>query len=271
MIVNLLPCHSPPACDFLAQIYTAAIKADSGHNTQRLIHLLGWWWCQSTLWTNSVAWQRRVKDLRSCNHTMEAFVKSGPRRVSITVHLLTTPSNPKIWLSIVGRSSDDLKIELGEHRLIPAVKSMWGLISLHDLTSRAMGFKSVSDDNILFLAPASPCQTLQSLQHIQVQTSMITTTSLDRRTVHITHPKWKQDSLSVSLLRFAAWRQVVVYTQQTCQLQKEQLKHFCFVYCELGAVALSLQAVAANKGSNKSTIWSLLATIPLIIADTLDK
>lgn len=36
-------------------------------------------------------------------------------------------------------------------------------------------------------------------------------------------------------------------------------------------MSLSLQAVAANKGSDKSTIQSLLATIPLVIVDTLDK
>lgn len=35
--------------------------------------------------------------------------------------------------------------------------------------------------------------------------------------------------------------------------------------------SLSLGVVAANKGSNKSTEWSLLATIPLIIADTWDR
>lgn len=55
--------------------------------------------------------------------TQEAFVRSGPRCVSITVHLLIT-SNPKTWLSIVGYSSHDLKIALGGARIIPAVKPM---------------------------------------------------------------------------------------------------------------------------------------------------
>ena len=79
---------------------------------QFLIHPLGGWWCQPRLWTNSVAWQRRVEDLQSCNRTIEVFVRSGPCCVSITVHLLITPSNPKTWPSIVGYSSHDLNIEL---------------------------------------------------------------------------------------------------------------------------------------------------------------
>jgi len=47
-------------------------------------------------WTHS-AWRDKgeLKDLQSCNHTIEAFVGFGPRCVSITVHLLITPSNPK--------------------------------------------------------------------------------------------------------------------------------------------------------------------------------
>lgn len=58
---------------------------------------------------------KESEDLQSCNHTIEAFVRSGPRCVSITVHLLITPSNPKTWPSIVGYSSHDLNMELGGH------------------------------------------------------------------------------------------------------------------------------------------------------------
>lgn len=58
---------------------------------------------------------KESEDLQSCNHTIEVFVGSGPHCVSITVHLLITPSNPKSWLSIVGYSSHDLNTELGGH------------------------------------------------------------------------------------------------------------------------------------------------------------
>lgn len=69
----------------------------------------------------------------------------------------------------------------------------------------------------------------------------------------------------------AASRLLAVYPPQTCRLQKEeQLKHFCFVYWR-ATPSLSLGVVTANKGSNKSTEWSLLATIQLIIADTWDR
>lgn len=112
--------------------------AVTGHYTgQCVIHLLAWWWCQSSPWTNSLAWQRRVEDLQSCNCSTETFVRSWPRCVSITVHLLIT-SNPRIWQSIVGYSTNDLQILL----LIPAVKQLWELISILDLTSRVTGFKS---------------------------------------------------------------------------------------------------------------------------------
>lgn len=129
----------------------------SDNTGQRLIHLLAWWWwCQSRLWTNFVAWQERAEDLQSYNHTIEAFVRFRPRCVSITVHLLITPSNPKAL---------DIHVRLFiSWRIIPTVKPMWGLISLHGLTSRATGFTTISDDYIPFLAQSDPDCT-HSLQH----------------------------------------------------------------------------------------------------------
>lgn len=154
-----------------------------------------------------------TKESQSCNYTKEAFVRSGPRCVSITVHLLIT-SNPKTWLSIVGYSSHDLKIALGGARIIPAVKPMWGLISLVDLTSRAIGFKSPSDDDIPFLAPASPRQTWNCTHSYKLLALLILSRSAT------------QFELFVATSRLLA-----VYSLQTCGLQKEeQLKHFCSVY-----------------------------------------
>lgn len=234
--------------------------------------MLGWWWCQSSLWTNSVAWQRRVEDLQSCNRTIEAFVRSGPRCVSITVHLLITPSNPKARPSIVGYSSHDLNIELEGARLIPVVKPMWGLISWLDLTSRAIGFKSVSDDDIPFLAPASPCQTRAAITSARSGAHVEDGNDKPRpqKRSHYSSQVETWHSLSEPFVWFAASRLVAVYSQQTCRLQKGTAE--ALLLCLLsGAPSLSLRAVTTNKGSNKSTVWSLLATIPLIIADTWDR
>lgn len=216
-----------------------------------------------------MAWQRRVEDLQSCNYTTEAFVRSGPRCVSITVHLLIT-SNPKTWLSIVGYSSHDLKIALGRARLIPAVKPMWGLISLLDLTSRAIGFTSVSDDDILFLAPASPRQTWDwtNFKMFRYKRRWLQHWASTTKLAHITHPKWRHDTVWVVCRRLKTVGCLPSANMSTSK--EEQLKHFCFVYWR-ATPSLSLGVVTANKGSNKSTEWSLLATIQLIIADTWDR
>lgn len=104
--------------------------------------------------------------------------------------MLTIKSETR--LSVGVGSTHGLNVESGGGaRLIPAVKPTWGLISLHDVTSSATGFKSVSDDNVVPLDPASPRQTPRSPQHSQVQTSTIETTSPNHRTVHITHPEWE--------------------------------------------------------------------------------
>lgn len=151
----------------------------------------------------TVVSQRTVESLESCNCKTEAFLRSGPCCISITVHLLITPSNPKDWLSILGYSSHDLhvKVVVGEcgARLIPVVKPMWGLISLHDLTSRAIGFKSISDDYIMFQAP---------LHLVRPKlTSACSGKNFDDRdqkawpqTVLITHSKWKHDTVCLSHL-----------------------------------------------------------------------
>lgn len=253
------------------------MKVAHGHDTwQHLIHLLGRWRCQSRLWTNSVVWQRKVEsNLESCNRTIEAFVRSGLCCISITVHLLITPSNPKDWLSILGYSPHDLhvKVVVGGcgTRLIPVVKPMWGLISLHDLTSRAIGFKSISDDYIMFQAPlhlvrpklTSACSGKNFDDHDQK--------AWPQNCSHYSFQVETWHSLSESFVRFAASRQLAVDSQQTFGLQKEQPKQYCFVYRQAWALSLSLPAVVANKGSKRSTVLSLWATVLLIIVETWNK
>lgn len=216
-----LPLCSP--CDFLAKMYKEHLLLSRLQmaTLQDNISFICWvdddvsQVCEQTLWRDKGEW-------KSCNRTIEAFVRSGPRCVSITVHLLITPSNPKAWLSIVGYSSHDLNIELEGARLILAVKPMWGLISWLDLTSRAIGFKGVSDDDIQFLAPASPCQTRAAI------TSARSGTHLDdgngepwpQNRSHYSSQVETWHSFSEALACFAASRLLAVYSQQTCRLQK---------------------------------------------------
>lgn len=161
-----------------------------------------------------------------------------------------------------------LKHRVGGARLIPAVKPMWGLISLLDLTSRAIGFKSESDDDILSPAPASPCQTHTAI------TSACSGTSVDD---HNDKP-WPQNCSHYSS-QVGTWHRLSGSPPQGCWLFT-LCKHVgikkgtaeALLLCLLsGASSLSLWAVTTNKGSNKSTVWSLLATIPLIIADAWER
>lgn len=215
-----------------------------------------------------MAWQRRVEDLQSYNRTIEVFVRSGPCCVSITVHLLITPSNPETWPSIVGYSSHDLNIESGGARLIPVVKPMWGLISLLDLTGREIGFKSVSDDDILFLAPASPRQTWEFNTSEWSGTDGYDVNDGPRPQDCSHYLSRVETRHSLSRLCGSPPRGCWLFTlSKHVDFKKEQPKHFCFVYRQ-GLSLLSSRAVDANNGSNKSTVSSLLATIPLIIADT---
>lgn len=77
---------------------TFAIRAEKGtwNTGQQHIH-------QPMMMTMSVTsvncgeGQRTHQDSQPCDCTPEVFVRSGRGRVSITVHLLITPSNPKSW------------------------------------------------------------------------------------------------------------------------------------------------------------------------------
>lgn len=151
------------------------------------IHLPCWWRCQSCPWANSVAWQRRVEDLQSSDRTIEASVRSGPCCVGITLHLIITPSNP------TASFNSWLKHQIGGAWLIPVLKPLWGLISLHNLTSTAMGFKTrdVSDGAIVFLALASPRQTCTDFRVFRYECYII---NVDNRN----HSPWPQNRLHYS-------------------------------------------------------------------------
>ena len=97
---------------------------------------------------------------------------------------------------------------------------------------------------------------------------MIVTASLDHKTVHITHPEWKHDTVCLS--RFVLIRRLeAVGCLLSANMSTSKGTAEALLLClPSGAPSLSLRAVAANKGSNKSTAGSLLATVPLIVADT---